>query len=269
MLACDDYTASEIRLKLKKCNLDSLHLSRRKIEGKKLKRLLEIIRKEIARSNFGYFRFMISPKIVVQTTTDEIIAIASNLLKKIHKVTVSNSIKRLVAYIGVPAIEVITKIKCDHRLPLSIFIENKHGIRSASHQKMLLGLSFDEVRNHLRILLKNYLKHAYKLDCVIEDVSVVKSDVHPIINAVDSLGNLSLDYVRTILYEEIGKSVSPSMKTKHDIFADLLREIGDDLYRQQICSAFTIINNKVVPTNPEKSISVFEMWRTNIPVEGQ
>jgi len=280
MLACDDYTVYEIRRGLKECfnnhGIEFLHLSRLRRRGGKLIRLLSdvlgVIRREIARSNFGYFRFMVSPEQVVQVTTDRLMEFAGKILEKICEMPVSNDIKRLTAYVGVPAIEVVSRIQCAHGLPLSITIENKHGIGSGSREKYLVGLSFDEARNHLKTLLKVYLKQVHKIDCIIEDILVVKSDTLPTVDAIDALGNLCLNYVRTILYEKSGKTITRSMQTKYDIFdqlmTDIIREEHLSNSRNRISSAFSIINNRLVPSEPGHSISVFEIWRSDITDTG-
>lgn len=276
MLACDDYSAYEIRRGIKECfkshEIEFLHLSRLKKRGEKLKRLLRdvlgVIVKEVARSNFGYFRFMISPEQVVRDATNGLMELAGNILEKIRDRPISDSTKRLIAYVGVPAIEVVSRIQCAHGLPVTITIENKHGSGTDSHKKCLVGISFDEARNHLKTLLRVYLKQVHKIDCRIDDILVIKTDAHPTVGAIDAIGNLCLNHVRSILFEKSGQTVTRLMQTKCDIFVQLLTDIiGKEQLsnsRERINSAFSVENNRLVPLEPSHSITVFEMWRSDI-----
>jgi hypothetical protein len=246
----------------------TIHVSR--MSGSVLQRLLSssltILQSELKRASYGYLRWMLSPSEVVKTIFQNLVPFVDEVVKTGRGgVSAPERIGELFTYLALPTLELLSRVKCADDIKINIFIENKGHFRKLSHRKLFMGLGYVEVLPVLKSLLQSYMKRAHNITCTIDHVAIVESGRSPLLDLMDVVGNLTLNFFRSTLQSSAGISLSKSSKRKLRNFEDILRDINSEEYvnslKDTIQSGFSITGNSLTPTNPSASISVFEIMQ--------
>jgi hypothetical protein len=273
VLLIDQYAREDIRNKIaylmKQEGITTIHVSRMSSNG--LKRILSasmnILDAELRRATYGYLRWMLSPSDTIRTLTQQMGPFVAQVLRKgREEVAAPYDIGEMFTRLALPVLEVLRHTSCSKEIKINIFIENKGHYRRLFHRKMFMGSVYVEIKDVMKSLLQSYMTRAHNITCTVGSLSIVKSGASPLIDLMDVVGNMTLNFFRSTLQLSAGMLLSKNARTKLRIFEEVLIGISGEehtnVIREKIRSSFSLAGKSLTPLNPNELISVFEIMQS-------